>query len=302
MCKRSQRSKYRQRIWRRLPCQYDQPHWRNDLVKLLYLECNMGAAGDMLMSALYELCHDKEAFINIMNGLLPNVSVTAGKETKCGITGSRVSVIVSGKEEASEDVDPKDMRDLSEESGHNQNSVHSHGHYHSSYQGNDDVIHSRDHVHGQNHNHDHVLHTHNDVNGAVHTHDHHTHDHQPHDTVHHEHSSFEEVCDLIGGLRLPGKVKADAIAVYRLLAEAEAHAHGSPVDHVHFHEVGTLDAIADIVGVCLLIYLLAPDRIMASPIHVGSGNVRCSHGILPVPAPATAHILRGVPIYSGSIR
>ena len=92
------------------------------------------------------------------------------------------------------------------------------------------------------------------------------------------------------------------MAVYSLIAEAESHAHGVPVSDIHFHEVGTLDAVADIVCFVYLLNKLAPERIVASPIHVGSGHVHCAHGILPVPAPATAHILRGVPIYSGSIR
>ena len=92
------------------------------------------------------------------------------------------------------------------------------------------------------------------------------------------------------------------MAVYSLIAEAESHAHGVPVSDIHFHEVGTMDAIADITAVCLLMDRLSPDEIVVSPIHVGSGTVKCAHGILPVPAPATAYILKGVPIYGGSIR
>ena len=98
------------------------------------------------------------------------------------------------------------------------------------------------------------------------------------------------------------KVKADANAVYALIAEAESAAHGQSVEQIHFHEVGTLDAVADVVGVCALMERLAPERVVVSPIHVGSGQVRCAHGVLPVPAPATAYILKGVPIYGGAIR
>ena len=90
--------------------------------------------------------------------------------------------------------------------------------------------------------------------------------------------------------------------MYGLIAEAESHAHGVPVSEIHFHEVGTMDAVADITAVCLLMNELAPQRVVVSPVHVGSGQVHCAHGILPVPAPATAHILRDVPIYGGSIR
>lgn len=90
--------------------------------------------------------------------------------------------------------------------------------------------------------------------------------------------------------------------VYTLIAEAESHAHGIPVSEIHFHEVGTMDAIADITAVCMLMDRLSPDEVVVSPVHVGSGQVKCAHGILPVPAPATAFILKDTPIYGGNIR
>ena len=92
------------------------------------------------------------------------------------------------------------------------------------------------------------------------------------------------------------------MAVYGLIAEAESHAHGVPVTEIHFHEVGTMDAIADITAVCLLMNKIAPDQVIVSPVHVGSGHVHCAHGILPVPAPATAYILNGVPMYGGAVK
>ena len=103
-------------------------------------------------------------------------------------------------------------------------------------------------------------------------------------------------------MALPQKVQDDVMAVYTLIAEAESHAHGAPVEQIHFHEVGTLDAVADITAVCLLMNEIAPYEVIVSPVHVGSGQVRCAHGILPVPAPATAYILRDAPIYGGEIR
>ncbi len=99
-----------------------------------------------------------------------------------------------------------------------------------------------------------------------------------------------------------GRTNMIMSTVTTLIAEAESKAHDKPVSEIHFHEVGTMDAIADIASVCLLLHKLAPDQIIASPIHVGSGQVKCAHGILPVPAPATAYILKDVPIYSGQIR
>ena len=107
---------------------------------------------------------------------------------------------------------------------------------------------------------------------------------------------------IIRGLEVADSVKEHAIEVYRLIAQAESKAHGMPVEQIHFHEVGSMDAVADVTAVCLLMDMIAPDRVLASEIHVGSGNVRCAHGILPVPAPATAFILQGVPIYSTEVK
>lgn len=131
--------------------------------------------------------------------------------------------------------------------------------------------------------------------------DEHIHEHE-HGHHHHSHSSMHEIEHIIGHLDIPENVRNDAIGVYKLIAEAESHAHSCEISEIHFHEVGTMDAVADVVGTCLLINELNADMIIASPINVGSGQVRCAHGILPVPAPATAHILGGVPIYSNDIR
>lgn len=100
---------------------------------------------------------------------------------------------------------------------------------------------------------------------------------------------------------LESEVIEHALAVYRLLAEAESAVHGADIDQIHFHEVGTLDAIVDVLTACLLFHELASERVVASPVHVGSGSVRCAHGVLPVPAPATARLLQGIPSYGGEI-
>ncbi len=219
-------------------------------MKALYLECNMGAAGDMLMSALSELIPDKTEFIRRLNALgIPKVTVSADQASQCGIIGTHFSVKVDGVEETSED-------------------VHSHEHL------------------GV------------DENLSV---DAHAHEHEHEHTHGHSHSSFHDIEGIITKLDVSEKVKTDTLAVYRLIAEAESHAHGKPVEEIHFHEVGTMDAVADIVGVCMLMEQITPDKVICSPVHVGCGQVRCAHGILPVPAPATAYILRGVPVYGGRI-
>lgn len=138
-----------------------------------------------------------------------------------------------------------------------------------------------------------------------HHHDHHeehAHEEKHHHHEHHHHRHMSDIEKIVTDLPLSSKVKADILAVYGLIAEAESHVHGVPVTEIHFHEVGTMDAIADITAVCYLIEKLSPEKVVVSPIHVGSGQVRCAHGILPVPAPATAYILRDVPIYGGEIR
>lgn len=209
-------------------------------MKILYLDCCMGAAGDMLMAALLELTDRKEEFLQVMNGLgLPGVSFAAEKSEKCGIIGTHMRVTVCGEEE------------------------HSHDH------------HEHEHDHG------------------------HDHEHYHHDHAHH---GMTEILAIIQGLELPEEVKVNAARVYSAIAAAESEVHGVRVDQIHFHEVGSLDAVADVVGVCLLMHWLAPERVCASAVHVGSGQVRCAHGILPVPAPATARILKDVPIYGGQIR
>ena len=113
---------------------------------------------------------------------------------------------------------------------------------------------------------------------------------------------MQDIWELIDGLKVSDRVKTDAKAVYALIADAESKAHGRPVSEIHVHEVGTMDAVADVVGVCLLMEALSPDRVLASPVSTGSGHVHCAHGILPVPAPATALILQGIPSQSGHIR
>ena len=193
-------------------------------MKTLYIDCGMGAAGDMLTAALLELLPNKDAFLKKLNSLgIPAVKFIAEKSVKCGIVGTHMRVVVHGEEETE----------------------------------------------------------------AMHF---------------HHHGSMSDIRSIVNRLAIPAMVKLDILSVYEEIAQAESHVHGVPVEQIHFHEVGTMDAIADITAVCLLMHELNADRIIASAVHVGSGQVRCAHGILPVPAPATAQILRDVPIYGGSIK
>ena len=217
-------------------------------MRTIYLDCSMGAAGDMLMAALLELLPEKDTFLQKMQSLgLPGLEISAEPSVKCGITGTHMRVLIHGEEE-----------------GHpHEHAVEAHAHSHA------------------------------DAPEAAHAHVH----------VHpHHHTDLDELTHRISHLNVSEAVRSDILAVYQSIADAESRVHGVPVEQIHFHEVGSLDALADVTGVCLLMELLAPEQVLASPVHVGSGQVRCAHGILPVPAPATALLLEGIPIYGGSIR
>ncbi len=197
-------------------------------MRTLFINCSMGAAGDMLSAALLELCDEKETALNELNRFgIPDTRYVAEPTTKSGILGTKIRVLVKGHEE-----------------------------------------------------------------GEEHEHNHH---------AHHSHNNLKSIENIINSTSAPDRVKAKAAAVYRLIAEAESHVHGTTVSEIHFHEVGTLDAIADILAFCYLIDKLNVEHIIASPVNVGKGSVVCAHGILPVPAPATAKLLEGVPVYSNDV-
>lgn len=193
-------------------------------MKTLYIDCVMGCAGDMLTAALLELHPDRDGFIDRMNTALKGKAALSAKpDSKCGIMGTHVTVLIGGDEEDKTEC--------------------------------------------------HYL----------------------------KHTSVAEIMDFIDDVPLSDEVRTNAKAVYSLIAEAESTVHGKPIENIHFHEVGSLDALADVLSVCELMYELAPEKVLASPVNVGSGSVKCAHGILPVPSPAAELILRGVPIYSGSV-
>ena len=260
-------------------------------MKTLYIECAMGAAGDMLTAALLELMPDKEAALAKLNAMgIPGVAFEAEPSEKCGITGTHMRVLIHGEEEGAMPCG----HTHAQEDHHEHNHAHEHHHEH-------------DHVHEHHHEHDHHVHTHAHahVQEDAHCHDSDAHDHahhHEHGAHHHAHHGMAEIRSLIAGLAVSETVKEKALAVYQSIAEAESKVHGAEVDQIHFHEVGSMDAVADVTAVCLLMELLAPEQVIVSPIHVGSGTVLCAHGRLPVPAPATALILEGMPIYGGSVQ
>ncbi|MBD5501904.1 MAG: nickel pincer cofactor biosynthesis protein LarC [Lachnospiraceae bacterium] len=207
-------------------------------MKTLYLECNMGAAGDMLMAALLELHPHREDFLQRLNQIgIPHVAIEAIPSSKCGISGTHMKVTVKGQEEGD----------------------------------------------GNDH------------------HDHHAHEHEHEHNHHHVHMGIQEIMEIVDSLKISEDVKEDVKNIYQMIAQAEGKVHGQEVTQVHFHEVGMMDAIADITGCAMLLHELQVDRVIASPVNTGFGQVKCAHGILPVPAPATALLLEGIPCYGGEI-
>ena len=208
-------------------------------MKLMYIDCGMGAAGDMLTGALLDLLDENErkAFVKEFNSLgIPGVVMETEPSVKCGVSGTHVHIKVNGVEEG-------------------------------------------EHLHEDHHGH--------------------SHDHD----VHHHHSGMHDIEHIVRDhLSIPENVKADVLKVYDIIADAESKAHGVPVTEIHFHEVGTMDAVADVTAVCMLMDRIKPQKVLASAVNVGGGTVKCAHGILPVPAPATANILEGIPSYSGDIK
>ena len=234
-------------------------------MKTLYFQCDMGAAGDMIGAALLELTEDKEKYIKKLNKCgIPEVEYSIENVSRCGIYGTKLNVTVNGVEEGAD------------------------GHHHHQHD-------EHDHYDGHDHHH-HDEHDHHD--GHDHEHGKHEHDHGHH----HHHASLADIEAIVEKLDISDKIKKDVMNIYTLIAEAESHAHNMPVTEIHFHEVGTMDAIADITAACFLIDKLDVDRIITGPVNTGSGQVKCAHGILPVPAPATAYLLTDIPAYQGEIK
>lgn len=209
-------------------------------MRILYLDCGMGAAGDMLAGALVSLLskEEQESFIKMINNIgVDGVKVSISDDAKCGIVGKHFKVEIDGVEEHSHD-------------------VHEHEHHHEYEQ-----------EHG-------------------HHHEHH----------HHGKGPFPKELEAVAEkLNCPNDIQK----VYELLAEAEAKVHGKDVLEIHFHEVGMKDALIDIASVVYLMNKLKVDKVVVSPVNVGFGKVKCAHGILPVPAPATAELVKGIPTYAG---
>lgn len=233
-------------------------------MRTLYLDCFSGISGDMFIGALIDAGGDSTFLEEELQKL--NISeeykLSWRKVVKNGISSTKFDV------------------ELSETADHKYASGHQHNHKHEDEDEDEDVDHNHEHEHEHEHEHS----------------DHHEHSH------HHGHRAYQDIVKLIDGSQLSQKVKETSLNIFRKIGEAEGLIHGVSLEKVHFHEVGAVDSIIDIVGASILINKLEIQKIKSSPVCVGAGKVHIDHGIYPIPAPATLEILKGVPLQQSNIK
>ena len=230
-------------------------------MRIAYLDCFSGISGDMFLGALVDAGVDAELLRKTVRELELGAELEVSRVDRWGISATKVDVIVGG------------VKDLPRELAHSQ--VHRHA---------DGTTHTHEHGESQEHQHSHT----EQKTATAPEHG-------------HQHRGLKEIRHIIGRARISESAKSTAMAVFQALGEAEAKVHNSGIDSIHFHEVGAVDAIVDIVCAAVGAEALGVDEWRCSALNVGSGTVECAHGTLPVPAPATLELLRGAPVYSGAI-
>jgi pyridinium-3,5-bisthiocarboxylic acid mononucleotide nickel chelatase len=273
-------------------------------MKTLYFDCFSGISGDMVIGALIDAGANPNKLVEELKKLQidDEYNLQWNKVVKNGITSTKFDVVLLNSAHSHE-------HGHSHEHTHNHAHDHSHEHAHSHEHG-----HTHEHTHSHEHGHTHE-HTHSHEHGHSHEHTHshdHDHDHQHEHihghsldyehTHHHHHRSYQDIVGMIREAGFSDQVRDTALKIFRKIGEAEGLIHGIPLERVHFHEVGAVDSIIDIIGAAILIHQLDIDVVKASPIPVGTGRIHIDHGIYPVPAPATLEILKGVPIQQSDIR
>ncbi|MHC1683330.1 MAG: nickel pincer cofactor biosynthesis protein LarC [Clostridiaceae bacterium] len=248
-------------------------------MRVLYYDCFCGISGDMNLGALIDLGVDKDYLINEISKLNLNseYEIKIENALKSGISGTQVNVILKNHHHEHNTV-----------KNHNKHDENNHVHY--DHQGETDETTPSHHHH---HHHDDDSHMHSDKKSS---HEEHNHFHE------HHHRNLGDIKNIINSSDLNEGIKKLSIDIFMKVAEAEAHVHNKPLNEVHFHEVGAIDSIIDIVGAAICLDYLKVDKILASSVQVGGGFVKCAHGIIPVPAPATVEILKNIPVKSGIVQ
>ena len=236
-------------------------------MKILYYDCFAGISGDMNLGAMIDLGVDAGYLVGALQKLkLEGYEIRVSEQQRKGITGTRVEVILTGDEHR-------------HEHGHdNEHHEHSHGHHH--HHGTFSIFERLKRR---------IIPEYYQALENEREHE------------HHGHRNLNDIEKIIRESDLSDKVKTMSMDIFRMVAQAEAKVHGKSLEEVHFHEVGAVDSIVDIVGAAVCIEYLAPDRIIASPVEMGGGFVNCAHGTFPVPAPATLEIMKGKPMKLGAV-
>lgn len=270
-------------------------------MKALYVEPFAGISGNMLLGALldagvpFAFLQEEFAKLHLGNYELVHKSVN-----KCGIQAQYFNVVLPEEQEHEHAHDGDQVNEHHHVHDHDCDHEHEHHHDHAH-------DHAWMHAHGIAHSHDHepVLeekpcgcdhhHNHEHNHDQEHHHEHHTHHH------HHEHRNLHDIEEILDHSDLPKEVIAKAKEVFLVIAKAEAKVHGSTVEEIHFHEVGAIDTIIDVVGNILALQYLGIEKVFTTPVNTGFGFVECAHGQMPVPTPATAELLQGIPNYRGTV-
>ena len=270
--------------------------------KILYLECYSGISGDMTVASLLDLGADRKVLEDALASLhVDGYEIKIGRTFKCGIDACDFDVIL---DESAYVHDHEHHHDHAHEHHHHDGDDHDHCHDHEHHHGDHDDEHCHDHDHTHEHSHgdhchDHDYHHDEDAHSHEHEHTHeHSHDHH-HDHMHaHVHRNIADVYAIIDRMEASDRAKELSRKMFRIVAEAEAKAHGLPIEQVHFHEVGAVDSIVDIISTAVCFDNLGIDDVVVSPLYEGTGHARCQHGILPVPVPAVANIsaINGLPL------
>lgn len=239
-------------------------------MRIAYIECFSGISGDMFLGALVDAGVPADLLREAVRALNLGAELQISRVDRSGITSTKVDVVINGE--------PDRPRESAQPAHHVHSHQHGHAHQHE-HRHPDGTVHSHDHAHDDEPAHEHG-------NNSAHAHGRH----------------LSEIKKIISAAPISSKARQTATAVFDALGAAEAKIHNVPVETIHFHEVGAVDAIVDIVCAAVGSEALDVDRFIVSPLNVGGGTVVCAHGTFPVPAPATVELLKGAPVFSGEIQ
>ena len=273
-------------------------------MRIAYLECFSGISGDMFLGALLDAGVPPEVFTRTVEALGVDARLEISRVDRSGISATKLDVIAAGekelpREEFWEEALSTQQSAISTEAFSSQHSALSpaksspdheqeHVHGHSQTPPGAAVPHEHGHSHSREHSHEH-------------SHDH-GHQHEHGSTHAHSHRGLKEIRQIIQAAKISQSAKDRAIRIFEALGAAEAKVHNTDIEKIHFHEVGAIDAIVDIVCASVGAEALGVDEWICSPLNVGGGTVVCAHGAFPIPAPATLELLKNAPVYSGDIQ